>query len=89
MDTTVLALETEFEVTNMGQPHWLLGIQITFNRDSIELSEEACVDKILEQFQMNDSHPTLLTIDPNTRLMKADSVLEAEKHRLYQSMIGS
>jgi hypothetical protein len=24
MDTTVLALETEFEVTNMGQLHWLL-----------------------------------------------------------------
>jgi hypothetical protein len=41
MDTTVLALETEFEVTNMGQLHWLLGIQITFNRDSIELSQEA------------------------------------------------
>jgi hypothetical protein len=89
MDTTVLALETEFEVTNMGQLHWLLGIQITFNRDSIELSQEAFVDKILERFQMNDSHPTLLPIDPNTRLTKEDSVLEAEEHRLYQSIIGS
>jgi hypothetical protein len=38
MDITVLALETEFEVTNMGQLHWLLEIQITFNHDSIELS---------------------------------------------------
>jgi hypothetical protein len=38
---------------------------------------------------MNDSHPTLLPIDPNTRLMKEDSVLEAEEHRLYQSIIGS
>jgi hypothetical protein len=50
MDTTVLALETEFEVTNMGQLNWLLGIQITFDRDSIELSQEAFVDKILEWF---------------------------------------
>jgi hypothetical protein len=89
MDTTVLALETEFEVTNMGQLHWLLGIQITFNHDSIELSQEAFVDKILERFQMNDSHPMLLPIDPNTRLMKEDSVLEAEEHCLYQSIIGS
>jgi hypothetical protein len=40
LDTTVLALETEFEVINMGQLHWLSGIQITFNRDSIELLEE-------------------------------------------------
>jgi hypothetical protein len=43
MDTTVLALEIDFEVTNMGQLHWLLGIQITFSRDLIELSQEAFV----------------------------------------------
>jgi hypothetical protein len=89
MDPTILALEIEFEVTNMGQFDWLLGIQITFNRNSIEFSQEAFVDKILERFQMNDSHPTLLPIDPNTRLTKEDSVLEAEEHRLYQSIIGS
>jgi hypothetical protein len=68
MDTTVLALETEFEVTNMGQLHWVLGIQIIFNRDSIQLSQEAIIDKILERVQMNYSHPTLLPIDRNTRL---------------------
>jgi hypothetical protein len=38
---------------------------------------------------MKDSHPTLLSIDPNTRLTKEDSVLEADEHRLYQSIIGS
>jgi hypothetical protein len=89
MDTTILALETESKVTNMGQLHWPLGIQITFDRDSIELSQDAFVDKILEQCQMNESHPTLRPIDPNTRLTKEDSVLEAEEHRLYQSIIGS
>jgi hypothetical protein len=50
MDITILALEIEFEVPNMGQPHWLLGNQITFNRDSIELSPKGFVDKILERF---------------------------------------
>jgi hypothetical protein len=83
MDITVLDLETEFEVTKMGQLHWVLGIQMTFNSDSIELSHEACVDKILELFQLNDSHPTLFPIDLNTRLTKEDSVLEAEEHPLY------
>jgi hypothetical protein len=38
---------------------------------------------------MNDSHPTLLPINPNTRLMKENSVLEAEEHHLYQLIIGS
>jgi hypothetical protein len=38
---------------------------------------------------MNDSHLMLLSITPNTRLTTVDSVLEAEEHRLYQSIIGS
>jgi hypothetical protein len=89
MDTTVLALETEFEVTNMGQLDWLLGIQISFNRHSIELLQEPFVDKILERFQLNNSQPTLLPIDLHTRLTQEDSVLEAKEHHLYQSIIGS
>jgi hypothetical protein len=89
MDTTILALKTEFEVTNMGQLHWLLGIQINFNCELIVLPQEAFVDKIFEQFQVNDSHPTVLSIDPNIRLTKHESVLEAEEHHLYQSIIGS
>jgi hypothetical protein len=89
MDTTVLAVETALKVTNMGNLHWLLGIQVSFNCDLIKLSQEAFVDKILERFQMNDSHPTLLAINPNPRLTKEKSVLEAEAHRLYQSIIGS
>jgi hypothetical protein len=89
MDATILALQTEFEVTNMGQLHWLLGIQISLNRDSIELAQKAVVDNILSRFQMNDSHLTSLPIDPNKRLTKEDSVLEAKELCLCQSIIGS
>jgi hypothetical protein len=38
---------------------------------------------------MNDSHPTLLPIDPNTRLRYETPVLEGEEHRLNESIIGS
>jgi hypothetical protein len=50
MGTTILAFETEIKVTNMGQLHSHLGIQISFNRDSMKLSQNAGVDKVLEQF---------------------------------------
>jgi hypothetical protein len=66
----------------MGQLHWHLGIQITSNHHSIEISQEGFVDKILERFQMTDSHPTLFAIDPNNRLPKEESVLEAEEYCL-------
>jgi hypothetical protein len=89
MDTSILALEIEFEVTNMGQLQRLLGIKITFNHDSIKLSNKAVVDQIFEQFQMNDSDSTVPFIGPNTKITKEEEVLEAEDHYLYQSMIGS
>jgi hypothetical protein len=89
MASTVLALWKEFEVTNMRQLHWLFGIQITLNHNSIDLLHEACVDKILKRFQMNDSHSTLLPIDPNIRVLMEDSILEAEEYPVYQSIIGS
>jgi hypothetical protein len=59
------------------------------NLDWIMLSEEAGVNMVFERFQMNDSHPMLPPIKPNTRLMKEDSVLEVEEHCLYQIIIGS
>jgi hypothetical protein len=75
MDTIVLGLKTEFEIINMGQLHWLVEIEITFNHDSIELSQGAFIDKMLARFQINDSHPMLLPIDPNTWLMKENQDL--------------
>jgi hypothetical protein len=72
MDTTALAHKTEFEVTNIELLHPLLEIQITFNHDLIDLSEEAIVNKILKWFQMNESQSTLLLIDPHTGLKKQD-----------------
>jgi hypothetical protein len=81
MDTNVLALEIEFDVTNMGPLYWLLGVKF-IKLDSIELAQEALINKILESGQMNDSHPTLRPIDPNTRITKEESVLEGEHHLL-------
>jgi hypothetical protein len=48
IDTSVLGLDTEFEVTNMGQFHWVSGIQIKCNRKSIKLSQKVFVGKIHE-----------------------------------------
>jgi hypothetical protein len=64
-------------------------MQITCNYDMGELSQELFLNKILELFQMNDSHPRFVTFDPNTRLMNEDLVLDAEEHCLYQSTIES
>jgi hypothetical protein len=46
----MLALEIEFAANYMGKFHWLVGIQIAFNRDLITHQKEAFIDKILEWF---------------------------------------
>jgi hypothetical protein len=56
---------------------------MTFNRDSIKLSQEGFINTILERFQMNGSHAMLHPIDLDTTLMMEDSVLEAEDHHHY------
>jgi hypothetical protein len=59
MDIINLGLETGFEVNNMEQLYWLLGMEISFNRYSIELSQEGFVDKIFELFLINEYHLTI------------------------------
>jgi hypothetical protein len=39
-------LKSEFEVTDLGDYHWLLGIQIKFGPKSIVLSQTAYIDTI-------------------------------------------
>jgi hypothetical protein len=76
--TTVLALEKEFEVTNMEQLNWLLGIQFTYNCESIELLQEAVVNMVRKGSYMNDSNLPDFTIDPNAQLMMEYTLLEAD-----------
>jgi hypothetical protein len=40
-------LKSEFEVTDLGDLHWLLRIQINFGLKGIELSQTAYIDSIL------------------------------------------
>jgi hypothetical protein len=40
-------LTSKFEITDLGDLHWLLGIQIKFGPKGIELSQTAYIDSIL------------------------------------------
>jgi hypothetical protein len=40
-------LKSEFGVTDLGDLHWLLGIQIKFGLKGIELSQPAYINSIL------------------------------------------
>jgi hypothetical protein len=61
-------MKSEFEVTDLGDLHWLLGIQIKFGPKGIELLQTAYIDSILSRFGLQDCNPTTLPIDRGTTL---------------------
>ena len=69
------SLKGEFKLSDIGDIHWLLGIQIT--RDlgcgsgySISLNQGAYIDQILLRFGMASCNPVNHPLDPKNHLRK-------------------
>ena len=82
-------LESEFEVTNLGDATWLLGIHIEYSEQGITLSQCTYIDKVLKRFGMEKSRPVSTPLQENIRLQigTKENIIEDISH--YQSIIGS
>ena len=89
MDTTKQLLESEFQVTDLGDLHWLLGIKIDLTQLGITISQTAYIDKILERFGMKDCHSVTTPIDPNDHYVSVTEDERIADPSLYQQIIGS
>ena len=78
IDSTKDLLKLEFQVTDIGDLHWLLGMQIEYFQDHITISQTAYIDKILLRFGLHDANPINLPLD--TRIPDT---------KLYQQMVDS
>ena len=70
MDSTKDLLKLEFQVTDIGDLYWLLGMQIEYFQDHIAISQTAYIDKILHRFGLHDANPGNLPLDENHTLIK-------------------
>ena len=89
MDAVIALLKSEFKVNDMGELHWLLGIQIDFTATGICLSQTTFIDKILDRFSMRDCNPVITPLDPNQRLIAASDNDTRADATQYQQIIGS
>jgi hypothetical protein len=87
-ENLIAALKTEFDVKDLGEIHWLLGIKIDLTDDGIKLSQQTYIDKILERFGMQDCHSVSTPLDPNHKLRSGTSE-QTDDITLYQQIIGS
>jgi hypothetical protein len=88
MTSTKQLLKKEFEVTDMGDLHWLLGMKIEYLEDGIAVSQTAYIHKILQRFGLGQCNPVLLPLDANHAICHG-SEEEILDIKLYQKMIGS
>jgi hypothetical protein len=84
------------EITDLGELHWLLGIEVTRNRDerTISLSQRTYIDSIVRRFSFDELKPVSNPMEPSTRLHSGQSPstgaeYAAMRHIPYREAVGS
>ena len=85
-------LHSEFEMTDLGEAHWILGIEIQRNKDcEILINQKLYANTILKRFQMEDCNPVQTPLDTSVVLIKSQDDEEIDEYQtmVYQQIIGS
>jgi transposase InsO family protein len=89
-------LGTRVEVTDLGELHWLLGIEIARDRDArtIRLTQRQYIDDIIRRYGCHNERPLSLPMGTNMRLSsdqspKTPEDIAAMRNIPYRQAIGS
>jgi hypothetical protein len=82
------SMQTEFEMSMIGELSYFLGLQVKQSSVEIFISQEKYLKEMLKKFQMEDSSPVSTPMVVGCKLSKYDMSLDVDQ-RTYRSMIGS
>ena len=84
-------LAEHFQVKDMGELHYFLGVKIVQDKESGEVSigQPAYTTTVLQKFGMEHAKPVNTPVDSSTKLMKATDEDECVDQKLYTSAVGS
>jgi Reverse transcriptase (RNA-dependent DNA polymerase) len=89
-------LSRRFAMKDLGEAHWVLGIQIDRDRTarSLSISQREYVLKVLERFGMSECKSVVTPLESSVKLSKTDcpastAVTDTAFMRLYQSAVGA
>jgi len=85
-------LQTLFDVTDLGDPNKIVGIEIERNRKQGELkiSQTKYIESILEKYGLADCNPVHTPMDPKIKLTPIEEPAEkGNRSNNYASLIGS
>ena len=81
-------MQSEFEMSLLGELNFFLGLQISQLEDGIFISQIKYIKEMLKKFGMEDCRPVSTPMVTSCKLSKDDESKEADQ-KLYRSMIGS
>ena len=75
IDELKMHIKEFVEITDMGELHWLLGIEVKRDREActILLSQRSYIDSIIRHFGFKDLKPITTPMDPNVKLSTAQN----------------
>ena len=90
IEATKVALRNAFEMTDLGQCAYYLGMHIQNTPEGIYLHQASYVQQILNKFQFGDINPVSTPVDSLTRLtLNRNETARRDFIRMYQAMVGS
>lgn len=88
-------LGSQYEIADLGEIHWLLGLKVERNREgrTLALSQTAYIEKLLRRFNMMDASPVSTLLKPGRTMSKAQCPnTNEEKEEMrgvpYREVIG-
>ena len=82
-------LKTAFEITDLGEASFLLGLHITYTPDRLRLTQERYIDTVLKRFDMENSRTVSTPLPKGIQLKSGTEDERIPDPSIYQSIIGS
>ena len=81
-------IKAKWEVTNLGEPSKIVGIEIIISRDSITISQTRYIKSILKKEGLEHSNPVEMPLDPNSPLKPNPEGNEGNHSNLFIRLLG-
>ena len=91
IDKVKKGLRAEFEMKDLGELQYFLGIQVKWNcsKRQLHINQSGYISSIFERFGMEDSKPASTPLATGTALHKAIEGDALMNFKPYQSLVGS
>ena len=81
-------IRSEWEVTDLGEPTKIVGIEITRRESTIKITQQKYIESILRREGMENANPVAMPMDPNMRLEPNPDGNEGNKSNSYARLLG-